>query len=65
MKIERSGFVNEIAEMYEGVIYQSNFKHPEEIAFCYYLKDYTDPHGIYSDSRATVAKFTIKSKLPF
>jgi hypothetical protein len=65
MKIERTGFLNGIATMHEGIIYQSNFHNLGEIDFCYYPKDYDDPHGIYSDSRATVAKFTIKSKLPF
>lgn len=65
MKIERSGFLREIEEMNEGIIYQSNYHGLKEISFTYYLKDYDDPWNIYSDSHAAVAKFTVKSKLPF
>jgi hypothetical protein len=65
MKIERTGFVNEVIEMNEGIIYQSNFPGLNEVGFTYFMKDYTDPFAVFSDNKNTVAKFTIKSKLPF
>jgi hypothetical protein len=65
MKIERTGFLREIETMNEGIIYQSNYHGIQEITFTFFMKDYADPYGCYSDSQATVARFIIKSKLPF
>jgi len=65
MKIINHGFVREVAETKEGIIYQSNYRSIEEITFSYYHKDYEDELNIYSGSDYTIAKFTVKSKLPF
>jgi hypothetical protein len=63
MKIERIGFLKEIANDHEGIIYQNNYHNLREIVFAYYLKDHKDTLGAY-EHQTTVAKFKITPKLP-